>query len=348
VGWRFRKSVRLGPGVRLNLGKSGFGVSTGMRGLRYSVHSSGRRTVSTGIPGTGLSFVSTQTAGGRPRAASAKRTTPTEVVRTQPSAGLFAPGYEKEFAKGIRALQSGGLRSAVSHFEKSSANDQHNRVVTDDLFAGVLLLKSSDYAKAIPHLERVVASSESLPDKLMKKYVSPDDQVAVTVTSELTVQLPWSSLSATVALAEAYQHVGRNEEAIGLLQQVAELDREPIWRLSLAELLAESKEWTEVVEVAAGIENDDDVSLQIKLLQASALHAMGLTEAAIDTYAACLRSRKRSAELLILARYSRGVLLLKLGKRSQALRDLGKVYAQDPGYRDVAQLVTPAVSSVEA
>ena len=41
---RFRRSIKLGKGVRLNVSKSGFGLSAGVRGARCSVHSSGRRT----------------------------------------------------------------------------------------------------------------------------------------------------------------------------------------------------------------------------------------------------------------------------------------------------------------
>lgn len=54
--FRFRKSFKLGP-VKLNFGKSGLGVSTGIRGARIGVNSKGTYT-SIGIPGTGISSVS--------------------------------------------------------------------------------------------------------------------------------------------------------------------------------------------------------------------------------------------------------------------------------------------------
>jgi small-conductance mechanosensitive channel len=54
--FRFRKSFKVAPGVRLNINKKSVGLSTGVRGARYSVNSSGRRTRSIGIPGTGLSY----------------------------------------------------------------------------------------------------------------------------------------------------------------------------------------------------------------------------------------------------------------------------------------------------
>lgn len=58
MGWRFRRSVKLLPGFRLNIGKSGVtSVSVGGGGFRTTF---GKRGVtrSVGIPGTGLSFTS--------------------------------------------------------------------------------------------------------------------------------------------------------------------------------------------------------------------------------------------------------------------------------------------------
>lgn len=56
MGFRFRKSISLFPGVRLNIGKKGLGVSAGVKGARVGVGSKGAYT-SVGIPGTGISSV---------------------------------------------------------------------------------------------------------------------------------------------------------------------------------------------------------------------------------------------------------------------------------------------------
>lgn len=63
MGLRFRKSVKLGKGVRLNLGKKGIGFSVGGKGARFSVSPTGRATTSFGIAGTGLSY--SHTSGGK-------------------------------------------------------------------------------------------------------------------------------------------------------------------------------------------------------------------------------------------------------------------------------------------
>lgn len=68
MGLRMRKSFTICKGVRVNFGKSGASLSVGTRGLRHTIHTSGRRTSSIGIPGTGISYVSST--GGKKRKAS--------------------------------------------------------------------------------------------------------------------------------------------------------------------------------------------------------------------------------------------------------------------------------------
>lgn len=55
MGLRFRRTVKLLPGVRLNISRSGITTSIGPRGARVTL--GGTRTrVTTGLPGTGLSY----------------------------------------------------------------------------------------------------------------------------------------------------------------------------------------------------------------------------------------------------------------------------------------------------
>lgn len=56
MGWRFRRSINILPGVRLNIGKKSMGVSIGGKGMRYSVNTKGQRRVTTSILGTGISY----------------------------------------------------------------------------------------------------------------------------------------------------------------------------------------------------------------------------------------------------------------------------------------------------
>ena len=82
MGLRFRKSISLLPGVRLNISKSGVGVSAGVPGLRGSINSSGRLTGTVGIPGTGVSYVKTKTIGKKSKSSSKSKTTKTSEKKT--------------------------------------------------------------------------------------------------------------------------------------------------------------------------------------------------------------------------------------------------------------------------
>jgi hypothetical protein len=56
MGFRFRKGVRLFPGLRLNVTKQGISsLSIGGKGLTYNIGKKGTRST-VGLPGSGLSY----------------------------------------------------------------------------------------------------------------------------------------------------------------------------------------------------------------------------------------------------------------------------------------------------
>lgn len=65
MGLRFRKSIGLGKGIRLNLGKGSVGISAGVKGAHVSANSSRGVTSTVGAPGTGLSYSNTSGGGGK-------------------------------------------------------------------------------------------------------------------------------------------------------------------------------------------------------------------------------------------------------------------------------------------
>lgn len=62
MGFRFRRSIRIAPGLRLNLSKSGGSLSIGGRGSTVNLSSRGVRTT-VGLPGTGLSYTVSSSSG---------------------------------------------------------------------------------------------------------------------------------------------------------------------------------------------------------------------------------------------------------------------------------------------
>ncbi len=56
MGFRFRKIFSVLPGVKINLSKSGVSTSLGGHGATVNVGSSGKKTLTLGVPGSGMSY----------------------------------------------------------------------------------------------------------------------------------------------------------------------------------------------------------------------------------------------------------------------------------------------------
>lgn len=81
MGIRFRKSVKIAPGLKINFNKNSVSATVGTKGAHYTVNSKGKRTASIGIPGTGISYVETK--GGKKATPSKKATTSSNNQRYQ-------------------------------------------------------------------------------------------------------------------------------------------------------------------------------------------------------------------------------------------------------------------------
>lgn len=90
--FRFRRSIKILPGVRWNLNKGGSSVTFGGRGYKYTVGSKGSRTT-VGIPGTGISYTQVHGSGakppGLPPPLPATQMPPTTQKRGMSKAGCF-------------------------------------------------------------------------------------------------------------------------------------------------------------------------------------------------------------------------------------------------------------------
>ena len=57
MGLRYRKSINLGGGLRINFSKSGIGYSWGTKGYRVTKTAKGTTRTTVSVPGTGISYV---------------------------------------------------------------------------------------------------------------------------------------------------------------------------------------------------------------------------------------------------------------------------------------------------
>jgi tetratricopeptide (TPR) repeat protein len=338
MGFRYYKRVKLGGGVHLNFSKTGIGISAGIPGARYSVHSSGRTVKTVGLPGTGFYYRKDSYAKrGKTRPPSSPRLAlPVPAKISYPKAGLLAPKEDKAFVKGITAYMKADYEEALMWLRQVQDLDNRQAHVSEELFAGMCLIGLHRLEEAIPLFEVVIASHQAIPDQLMSKY-HVGGSINIQITPLIEASVPISSGSAALLLAELYQHTGDVTRAIQLLESLGSISGYPSLALSLAELYDSAGRYDEVLRVTEDYTaNTDDLTSNLLGYRAIALAQKGLHEAAIQTFKEALRYRSRDPLILRLNRYARAVVYEKMGRRSLARKDLERIYAEDPRYLDVA------------
>ena len=337
MGFRFWRRIGIAPGVSLNLSRSGASVSFGPRGAKLTVGPGGRR-VTVGLPGTGIHYTTTlprgrRGQGARSRASSAGRAE--ERLRLGLLRRLVTPDEEEALVDGCQELLRRREAKALEHLARAVE-------LPDGAFlAGCLALKRGRPEQAAAWLRRAVDGHRRL-GKVLGRY-GVQVTLGLAVTEEVQAQVGPGLRGALLALGEALQRAGRPEEALACLERLHRLEPEDVAvRLSLAELLWElrpgdRRALRRILRLSEGVPNASSVHTGLLLYRARAMRALGLPEAARELLTAALRRGSgRSKELLLALRYERALAYEALGEQRRARRDLERLYAEDPGYGDVA------------
>ena len=323
MGFRMRKSIKVAPGVRLNVSKSGVGASVGGRGGRHSVHSSGRRTTSAGggiVPGV---YYQSSRGGGSGRSRSGSQTAAPPAAKAK-KPGLFAPKGEKQLYKAIKAQDIAAI---------ARVGDEHPdfRLASYSL-AGCMLL-DTDRSEAERLLDEAFATGKDpAADKFVSTYLKT--RLELSVATGITAELPIDRDAVGLALAELKQAHG---DLSGAIDVVEELEPTTYTAVSLAELYAETGRWDEIVALTEGLKNEDDASAILLVFRGRAFREQGFHEAAHESLKEALRARSRAAPIRHLALAERAQNHLVQGKKSMARKDLERILAEDSGYEGVKE-----------
>ena len=327
MGLRFRRSIRLLPGVRLNLSRSGVGLSVGVPGARFTYGADGRRRTTVGLPGTGLSWV--EETGSRRRPPRPEPVPPRAAAPAKPP-GLFA---DRDRRRLHRALTERDWETAATVADVDEALALAARTV-----AGLGWLADAAPARARPLLAAVIADGrDPADDGFIRDYVAPAGNWSVTVSPGATASLPVSRDLVGLALAELLQADGEPAAAIDVLES---LTPTTIVAASLAELYLLERRWTDLVELTEALEAVDDVTCWLLSCRGGALRALGQPGAATEALTAALRRRSLDPVVRNLALVERASAWLDLGQRAKARRDLDRVIAHDADF--------PGVDAVQA
>jgi tetratricopeptide (TPR) repeat protein len=323
MGFRARKSIKLAPGVRLNVSKTGVGLGIGPRGARYTIHSSGRRTYTarSGIPGI---YYQSQSSARRRRTSSAAAPA---APQRPPKPGLFAP-------KGEKALYN-AIHNDASPEVIARIGDEHPdyRVIAYSI-AGVEIPEGADAREEVVRLLGTAFASGEDPaaSPFARKYLFT--KLELDIATGVTVHLPLNRDAVGLALGEAYQAAGETDKAIETVEQ---LEPTTYAAVSLAELYTQAERYNDVIGLTEGISNEDDSTMLLLIFRGIAFREKGFYDAAHETFKEALRSRSRAAETRHLALFERSRNYLAQGKNGLARKDLERILAEDSSYEGVRE-----------
>lgn len=338
MGLRFNKRLKLGPGLSLNLSKSGPSFAFGPRGFKYTIGPRGtRRTF--GIPGTGLSYTTASGWGRRGRSGQVTPSSAADGVAPKLDLGffgsLFIPSEEKQFVAALKLFLDGHTDDAYAAFKGQS-------VLSDAAFMhGFTALGRGAYPEAEDAFTRCRRTVGDL-GKALNKYAQ-SFHLSLQVTDYIDAPIAADERGLTLAQAEALQKQGKHSEAIRLVTDLRNrAPADPVLCLSLCELVvthpgATSAELDGVVRMTDRIDNDEPIHTNILYLRGAAFYRMQMRDGALAQLAAIVRKKAdRPEALLHQIRYLRGRLYEQGGETQRSHKEYELIYSVNSAFRDVA------------
>ena len=320
MGFRMRKSIKVAPGVRLSVSKTGVGASVGGEGGRYSLHSSGRRTTTLGsgvVPGV---YYQKSSSGGSRSSASAQQVAPPSPKKP----GMFAPKGEKELYKALKAQDVTAIRQ-VGIYHPDFRLPSYS-------LAGLMMLTSEPTEAEQLLGEAFATGKDPAEDKFVSSYLFT--RLELSIAQGVTAELPVNRDAVGLALAELKQDHG---DIAGAIDVVEQLEPTTYSAVSLAELYAQTERWDDVIELTEGMKNEDDASALLCVFRGQAFRQQGFHDAAHESLKEALRSRSRAAPIRHLALAERAQNYLAQGKKGMGRKDLERILAEDSSYEGVRE-----------
>jgi tetratricopeptide (TPR) repeat protein len=334
---RFRRLLRIAPGINLTVSKRSLGLNAGVRGAHISVNTKGRITQSVGIPGTGLSSVNIST----PSARKNKKTRETvdnpqttiEVPKPLPtiSPGIFAGSTERNFYQAVKQHE---LVNYYQFFTNPKAN-----LPAKVLAAHLALQEDSTFNEAELYLEEIYNNQNKLlKNKLYQKYVNP---ILLQIPVAPGIHFPSNlSLDAIMVIyAEVLQHQNNNKKAKEVLETVTP---NQVTAIALAEVETQLGEYDQVIELTNNLENVDDATAILLVFRGIALREEKLPTASIETFNKVIRTTSRHQDIRHKALLERAKTYLSDDQPAKARKDLEKILSTDfdfPGAKELIEVI---------
>ncbi len=244
---------------------------------------------------------------------------------------------EKSFITGCQSLIKGDESRCLSHlYDAIRANPECYDAY---LIAGILLCKADDANTARTYFEKIVHGGDVSYPYIEKYLGSGTISLVVPITGNIKGTLETDTRTAYMLLAEVYQEQGFPEHAIDLLKHAMGRGyTDNLVKVSILELLNDLERDDEIIELAQGTENTDNVTLAIMFYLGQAMARKGYLEATREVLKKAVSKKKdRDPDLIHEARYLMAMTYEQDGKRAMAIKQYQAILAEDFNFKDVKE-----------
>jgi tetratricopeptide (TPR) repeat protein len=338
--------MKLMPGVRLNFSKSTMGLSFGVPGARYTINTKGRRTFSTGIPGTGLYNVETLSSGTRTSRAS--RTTSGQQsaeesfrdyeppVQMRP--GLFSRKSERQFYKFLMDIYRHDAKDTPQEvFDKATALKTKYPALQIPLDLVIFLhtIGSDTFDNRIDAWGQTIWDNRLtyFGNGIVLRYfqgITPQ----VTISPGIQTQEIYNMQTFLFMWVELLQNRQKYKEALAVIES---MQSNQYTAISMADVEITMKDFDAAIETTEEIENEDDATAMLLILRGIAFREKELYDGALECFKRALAKKDRSEIMKHRAHFERAENYSRMGKKAMAVKDLEKILVDDSDYPDVVE-----------
>ena len=335
---RFRRRLKIAPGLTLNFNKNSVGLSLGVRGAHYTMNSNGRRTISAGIPGTGLSSVETLSGGTRTRRTSASQETATPQRSGPPSPGFFAAKIERAlYAFLMDIYDADSTDTPQQVVDKAAALKAQHPALAPAMDLITFLHGATDSAFS-DNVEawgkqRWENREAEFYDPLVQKYfvgITP----AVQITRGISTDEIYNEQLLGFIWSEVLQSKNKYDEALAVLE---EMEPDQSVAISIADIELTNGRFDDAIETTEDVENEDDATAMLLVLRGIAFREKKLLDASAECFKRALSHKSRSEGVRHRAHFERAETYSRMGKKAMAIKDLENILVDEPDYPEVEE-----------
>lgn len=336
MGWGFRKSVNIIPGVKLNLSRSGPSISLGPKGMKYNISSRGTR-VRYSIPGTGIYYTKNLN-----NSVSINRNR----MNIQSDNGLKTLGFfdklsltndEKQFLDGLKEFINGNLNNAREKLSLCRNIDSY-------FLRGFIELGNEQFESAKNNFKICLTAKEEL-GKTISKFAN-EIELVLDITEYIEVPITANKKGLYLCLIECYQKTNGLREGLKLLYELQNENlSDKVILLSLIDFIAledsvDKDDLIKVINLTNQLGNESVIETNISYLRGYLFYRLDKVSLAIAELTKLTRKIKDRPEKLILdIRFLRGQLYEENGELAKAKKDYEFVYIKDNNYDGINEKI---------